>query len=118
MNAILASMLVSLVTLAILLFNRSFPRETKIPSAFLGGHRLSSPRRLALTRPPWLLWLLVLLATVGGAMAYWPPSREGHADVEARNAVIWVDDTFSDSQLKPSTTSLRWLSGLPRGAPI
>ncbi len=95
MNLIIWSSAVSLVTLVILLFNRSTPSEMRIPSAFLGGFRLTAPRKLSLTKPPIFLWMLVILATIGAAIAYWPPSREGRSEVQAAGVILWVDDSLS-----------------------
>jgi hypothetical protein len=92
---ILFSSLVSIVTLVVLLFNRSTPKEIKIPSAFLGGKRMTVPRRLTLTRPPWALWFLVLLGTIGAAMAYLPPKREGRSEGTKTTGLVWIDNTFS-----------------------
>ncbi len=95
MNILFASSLVSIVTLIILLFNRSTPRDLRIPSAFLGGVKLTAPRRLSLTRPPFLLWFCVIVATLGAVAAYWPPSKEGRGEVQAQSVVVWVDDSLS-----------------------
>lgn len=100
MNVIIMSSLVSIVTLVILLFNRSTPSDLRIPTAFLGGIKLTAPRKLSLTPPPILLWLCVIFATLGAAIAYWPPSREGRAEVSPQAVVVWVDDTFSAARAR------------------
>ncbi len=97
MKLLLLSSLVSIVTLIILLFNRSTPSDLRIPSSFLGGVRLTAPRKLSLTKPPLFLWFCVILATIGAVFAYWPPSREGRSEVSPQAVVVWVDDSLSSA---------------------
>lgn len=95
MTIILVSACVSLLTLAILLFNPVRPTRFRIPSAFLGGLRFRAPRRLRLTPPPLLLWLLVVLATLGVGASYFPWADLAAGRSQAGHVVVWPDETFS-----------------------
>lgn len=90
-----ASAAVSLVTLTILLLNPNEPGLHRIPAAFLGGTRFDAPLRVRITPPPWLPWLLVLLATAGSVLAYCPARPEHPAALSGTNALVWVDDSLS-----------------------
>lgn len=103
---ILLSTCVSLVTLGILLFNRSIPFDRRIPSAFLGGLSARAPLRLRVTTPPWLAWLCVLIGTLGAGLAYVPPAQNSHQPQGGQAALLWVDTTLS-AQLSRHESSAR-----------
>lgn len=95
MKIVLLSILISVVTLLILLWNPRRPVRFAIPSSFLGGRLRSAPRKLYLTVPPWLLWLYVLLATLGCALAYFPWRDVVAGQTGGGYRALWVDNTFS-----------------------
>jgi hypothetical protein len=92
---LLISSLVTLVTLGILFFDRNVPLESKIPSFFLGAKVSRAPNRITLSKPPWLLWLLAILATLGFAFVYRGPDLTSELEMKGKAALIWVDGTYS-----------------------
>lgn len=96
LGLVLASSLVSLLTLAVLIFQKKNAVKRKIPSALLGGQKNELALRLQMTPPPWLLWLLVILVTFAAAVAYTPRKNEAAAN-RNRFALLWLDNTLSSA---------------------
>ncbi len=92
---VILSSLISILTLAIRLINKIAPDKSEIPSSYLGAPKVLAPQKRKLTPPPWLPWLLILLATIGAALTYWPQLLENPKTGQSRSGLLWVDSTFS-----------------------
>lgn len=86
--------LASLVTLLILLFKPNRPAPLRIPTFQFGAQTASRNDKLSVRPPPWLLWLCILLFSVGCYLAYWPTPR-AVPDERRESAIVWVDTSFS-----------------------
>ncbi|MBM3381612.1 MAG: hypothetical protein FJY29_04135 [Betaproteobacteria bacterium] len=92
---LLISACVSLVTIAILFIQRMRPRRINIPSFFLGQRDEQRFSNIKTTPPQWWEWLLVLLATVGAALAYFSQSQPQEQQRNQGEGLVWFDPTFS-----------------------
>ena len=86
---------VSALTLFILLWRKHTPSQRILPSAFLGAASSIAPLKIKLSTPPWLGWLLVLLFTLGAALAYFPPTANFSKNAQNEAGLLWVDNTLS-----------------------
>ena len=92
---ILWSSLLSALTLFVLLWRRHIPLSRSLPSAFLGAVSSLAPLKVKLSPPPWVGWLLVLLFTLGAALAYFPPQARFSRNAQNEAGLVWVDNTLS-----------------------
>jgi hypothetical protein len=92
---LLSSSLVSAITLGILLFRRRRPRDLAIPTFGYGAPESNTASKLKLSRPPVLLWLLVILITLCFALAYYRDDSESLAGQNTPNTFVWVDRSLS-----------------------
>ena len=95
LEILILSSTVSLATLGALLYRRIKPTQLSIPTFEYGSTHAAPRSKLALSKPPLLLWLLVALITAAYCIVYFRDDSAAIENSAAMQSTVWIDKSVS-----------------------